>query len=198
MSVRKPDAVRREYVNKSLIIGIAAGAAAAVAIGAIASRGDFRLGGAYAEVVDVKPVTKTVETPRQVCHDAQVTREKPVKDEHQVAGTAIGAVVGGILGHQIGGGNGQKLATVAGAAAGGYAGNRVQDKMQKADTETTTESQCETVYDKTVEAAGYRVTYKLNGKTAVVHMSHDPGSKIALKDGKPDLGEEPPKAKSGS
>ena len=184
-------------MNKSLIIGLAAGAAGAVAIGAIASRGDFRFGGAYAEVIDVKPATKTEETPRQVCHDEPVTREKPVKDEHQLAGTAIGAVVGGILGHQIGGGNGQKLATVAGAAAGGYAGNRVQDKLQKADTESTTESRCETVYDKTSVPAGYRVTYKLNGKTAVVHMRHDPGSRIPLKDGRPDLNEDSPKGKTG-
>ncbi len=184
-------------MNKSLIIGLAAGAAGAVAIGAIASRGDFKLGGVYAEVVDVKPVTKTVETPRQVCRDEQVTREKPVKDEHQLAGTAIGAVVGGILGHQVGGGNGQKLATVAGAAAGGYAGNRVQDKLQKADTESATESRCETVYDKTSVPAGFRVTYKLNGKTAVVRMSHDPGSRIPLKDGKPDLGEDSAKANTG-
>ena len=176
-------------MNKSLIIGLASGAAAAVAIGAIASRGDFSLGTAYAEVVEAKPLTKTIETPRQACHDEQVTREKPIKDEHKVAGTAIGAVIGGLLGNQVGGGNGKKLATVAGAAAGGYAGNRVQDKMQKADTETATESKCETVTDKSTVPAGYRVTYKLNGKTTVVHMSHDPGSRIPLKDGKPDLGD---------
>ncbi len=184
-------------MNKSLIIGLAAGAAATIAIAAIASRGDFRFGTAYAEVLDVKPLTKSVETPRQSCHDEQVTREKPIKDEHQVAGTAIGAVIGGILGNQVGGGNGKKLATVAGAAAGGYAGNRVQDKMQKADTETVTESKCETVYDKSVTPAGYRVTYKLNGKTSVVHMSHDPGSRIPLKDGKPDLGDSSTKAAAG-
>ena len=184
-------------MNRSLVLGLVAGAAGAVAIGAIASRGDFRLGGTYAEVVDVKPVTKTLETPRQVCHDEQVTREKPVKDEHQLAGTAIGAVIGGILGNQVGGGDGKKIATVAGAAAGGYAGNRVQNKMQKADTETATQSKCETVYDKTATPAGYRVTYKLNGKTAVVHMSHDPGSKIPVKDGKLDLGEDSSKKASG-
>ena len=184
-------------MNKSLIIGLASGVAAAVAIGAIASRSDFKFGTSYAEVVDVKPLTKTVETPRQACHDEQVTREKPIKDEHKLAGTAIGAVIGGILGNQVGGGNGKKLATVAGAAAGGYAGNRVQDKMQKADTETTTESKCETVSDKATVPAGYRVTYKLNGKTTVVHMSHDPGSRIPLKDGKPDLTDGSTKATSG-
>jgi len=184
-------------MNRSLIIGIGAGAAGAIAIGAIASmasRGDFHFGGTYADVVEVKPLTKTVETPRQECHEEQVTREKPVKDQHQIAGTAIGAVVGGLLGNQVGGGSGRALATVAGAAAGGYAGNRVQDKIQKGDTETSTEQRCTTAYDKSEIPNGYRVTYRINGKTAVVHMDHDPGSKLAIKDGKPDLGENAPKA----
>lgn len=183
-------------MNKSLIIGIAAGAAGAIAVGAIASRGDFHFGGTYADVIEAKPITKTTETPRQDCHDEQVTRQKPVKDEHQIAGTAIGAVVGGILGHQVGGGDGRTLATVAGAAAGGYAGNRIQDKVQKANTETVTEQRCETAYDKTETPNGYRVTYRLNGKTATIHMNHDPGSRIPVKDGKLDLGNDTGKAAS--
>ena len=183
-------------MNKSLIIGIGAGVAGAVAIGAIASRGNFNFGGTYAEVVEAKPVTKTLQTPRQECHDEQVTRQKEAKDQHQIAGTAIGAVVGGILGHQVGGGTGKDLATVAGAAAGGYAGNRIENKMQKGNTETVTEQKCETVYDKSETPNGYRVTYKLNGKTSVVHMDHDPGAKIPVKDGKLDLGEGTPKSGS--
>jgi uncharacterized protein YcfJ len=186
-------------MNKGLLIGIGAGVAGAVAIGAIANHGglgNFSFGGSYAEVVEAKPLTKTVSTPRQECHDEQVTRQKQPKDEHQIAGTAIGAVVGGILGHQVGGGTGKDIATVAGAAAGGYAGNRIENKMQKSNTETVTEQKCETVYDKSETPNGYRVTYKLDGKTSVIHMNHDPGSKIPVKDGKLDLGEDAPKSGS--
>ncbi|HEY0198756.1 MAG TPA: glycine zipper 2TM domain-containing protein [Rhodanobacter sp.] len=65
---------------------------------------------------------------RQVCHDVRV--QDRAKDNHQIAGTAVGAVAGGLLGHQIGGGKGKTLATVGGAVAGGYAGNRVQKNHQ--------------------------------------------------------------------
>lgn len=185
-------------MNKSLLIGILAGVGGAVAVTAVATRTNLHFGGDYAEVVEVKPLTKTVSTPRQECHDEQVVRQKPVQDQHRIAGTAIGAVLGGVLGHQIGGGNGRKLATVAGAAAGGYAGNQVQDHLQKNDTETVTEQRCSTTYDKSETPDGFRVTYKLNGKTTTVKMSHDPGSKIPLKDGKPDLSAgDAPKAPAG-
>ncbi|WP_158880441.1 glycine zipper 2TM domain-containing protein [Rhodanobacter sp. L36] len=65
---------------------------------------------------------------RQVCHDVRV-QDRP-RDNHRIAGTAIGAVAGGLLGHQVGGGKGKTLATVGGAVAGGYVGNRVQKNNQ--------------------------------------------------------------------
>jgi uncharacterized protein YcfJ len=169
-------------MTKSMLIGVLLGGTALAGIGAVA--GYHRWGGSYAEVVSVAPVTKTIRTPRQECHDEQVSREKPVKDEHRVAGTVVGALIGGVLGNQVGGGDGKKLATVAGAAAGGYAGNTIQDKMQKGDTYITTEQRCETVYDSEERQMGFKVTYRLNGKTAVVHMDHDPGSRIPVRDGK--------------
>jgi uncharacterized protein YcfJ len=171
-------------MNKSLVIGVATGAIAVTAVGALATREHLGFGPRYAEVISVKAITKTVSTPRQACHEEQVTRQKPVKDEHRVAGTVIGAVVGGILGNQIGGGSGKALATAAGVMGGGYAGNRIENKMQKADTETVSETRCATVYDRTEIPAGYRVTYRLNGKTEVLHMDHDPGARIPLRDGK--------------
>ena len=64
------------------------------------------------------------------CHNESVYHERPIKDEHRVIGTAIGAVAGGLIGHQIGGGRGKDLATVGGAVAGGYAGNQIQKHRQ--------------------------------------------------------------------
>jgi uncharacterized protein YcfJ len=172
-------------MQKSLLVGSLIGVAVIVGgVGAAAGLKHAAKEPTYAEVVRVAPVFKTVQTPRQACHDEQVTHQKEVKDEHRIAGTAIGAVVGGLLGNQIGGGDGKKIATVAGAAAGGYAGNRVQDKMQKANTYTTTEKRCETVSDSAEKAVGYKVTYKLAGKTATVRMDHDPGERIPVRDGK--------------
>jgi uncharacterized protein YcfJ len=171
-------------MNKSLVIGLIVGAVVVTAGGAIAMRSH---GERYAEVLDVKPVTKTVSTPRQVCEDEVVTHQKPVKDEHQVTGTVLGAVVGGVLGNQVGGGRGKDVATVAGAAAGGYAGNKIQEKVQQGNTYQTTEQRCHTAYDSRKETVGYEVRYRLNDKESVVRMDHDPGDRIPVKDGALDL-----------
>ena len=174
-------------MDKSLATGLVIGAAVAVAAGAVAGLKLMNRGPDYAEVLKVTPVTKTIRAPRQECHDEQMTRQAPVKDEHQLVGTIAGAVIGGVIGHQIGGGSGRDIATVAGAAGGGYAGNRVQKNLQDRDTVTTTEQRCETVYDSSEKITGYHVHYRLDGKEATVTMDHDPGPRIPLRDGQLDL-----------
>mgnify|MGYP006165967493 CR=1 FL=1 len=83
-------------MNKSMLVGAVLGAVGVTAGGAVAT---YSLVSApqYAEVLAVKPVKETIKTPREVCKDVAVTRQKPVQDQHQIAGTAIGAVVGGLL-----------------------------------------------------------------------------------------------------
>jgi uncharacterized protein YcfJ len=134
-------------MNSSLVTGLAIGAIVAVGVGAAAGVKLMNKAPEYAQVVKVTPTTKTTRTPRQDCHDETVTKQAPVKDEHQILGSVAGAVVGGVLGHQIGGGTGRDIATVAGAAGGGYAGNRIQKNAQDKNTVATTEQKCVTVYD---------------------------------------------------
>ena len=169
-------------MNKSMLVGAVLGAVGVTAGGAVATY-SLISGPEYAEVLAVKPVNETIKTPRQVCEDVTVTRQKPVKDQHQIAGTAIGAVVGGLLGNQVGGGTGKKIATVAGAVGGGYAGNKVQENMQAGDTYTTTETRCDTVTDVSKKLVGYDVKYLLDGKEGQVRMASDPGNRIPVKDG---------------
>ena len=169
-------------MNKSMVVGAVLGAVAVTAGGAVATY-NLVSGPEYAEVLAVKPVKETIKTPRQVCQDVTVTRQKPVQDQHRIAGTAIGAVVGGLLGNQVGGGNGKKIATVAGAVGGGYAGNKVQGTMQANDTYTTTETRCSTVTDTSEKVIGYDVKYQLDGKEGRVRMDSDPGSRIPVEDG---------------
>lgn len=168
-------------MNKSMIVGAVLGAVGVTAGGAIAT---YQLvsGPKFAEVLAVQPVKETVRTPREDCQQVTVTRQKPVKDQHQIAGTVVGALAGGLLGNQIGGGTGKKVATVAGAAAGGYAGNKVQENMQANDTYTTTETRCKTVEDVSEKLVGYDVKYQLDGKSGQVRMDHDPGTRIPLDD----------------
>ena len=169
-------------MNKSLLVGTVLGAVGVTAGGAVATY-SLVSGPQYAEVLAVTPVNETIKTPRQVCNDVVVTRQKPVQDQHRIAGTAVGAVVGGLLGNQIGGGTGKKVATVAGAVGGGYAGNKVQEHMQNSDTYTTTETRCSTVTDVSEKLLGYDVKYQLGEKVDMVRMDRDPGTQIPVRDG---------------
>jgi uncharacterized protein YcfJ len=169
-------------VNKSLAVGLVIGAIAAGTVGAVAG---YRMLAApsSAQVISAKELTKTVKTPRQECHDEQVTHTKPAKDKDRLVGTGVGAVVGGLLGSRIGGGNTRIFTGLAGAAAGGYAGNKIEQKVQKGNTYTTTEQRCVTVYDSHEESKGYEVEYMLDGKRHHIHLDHDPGKEIPVRDG---------------
>jgi len=171
-------------MDKSMITGLVIGVVVATAGASIAS---FNVLGkkepAYAEVLGVKQITETVETPRQVCEDVPVTRQKPVQDQHRIVGTVTGALLGGVLGNQIGSGKGKKIATVAGAAAGGYAGNKVQQNMQANDTYTTMERNCTTVTDSHDKVTGYDVSYRIGEQEGQVRMDHDPGDRIPVQNG---------------
>lgn len=171
-------------MNKSMLTGVVLGAVVATAGGAFAGYNVLtNKTPTHADVTNVAAIKETIKTPREVCQNVAVTRQKPVQDQHQVLGSVAGAVVGGLLGNQVGGGSGKKIATVAGAAAGGYAGNKTQERMQANSTYTTTETRCETVYDSSDKVVGYNVDYRIGEETGRVRMSSDPGSKIPLKDG---------------
>lgn len=137
----------------------------------------------YGKVVSVDPVRKTVNNPQQVCKDEVVSHTTPPKDEHRLAGTAIGAVAGGLLGNQIGGGKGKTLATVAGAVGGGYAGNRVQASRQQGNVTSTVERHCSTVNNSSTKLVGYDVRYEYKGVTRTVRMDHDPGDRVKVEEG---------------
>ncbi len=170
-------------MDKSLLIGLIAGADAVTAIGSVAGYKMLHQEPAFADVRNVQPITETNRTPHTMCHDEAVTREAPVKDSNRLVGTGIGAVLGGVLGNQIGAGNGRTLATVACVAAGGYAGNRVQANMQQSDKQTVIEKKCSTEYESHQNIVGYDATYKLGDKQGVVRMDHDPGQHIPVQNG---------------
>lgn len=135
----------------------------------------------YAQVVSVTPVHVTT-APKQVCHDVVVDHTAPPKDQHNIAGTAIGAVAGGLLGHMVGGGRGRTLATVAGAVGGGYAGNRIENAHHQPQVTQTVQRECNTVAgsDKIV---GYDVQYVYNGVKRTARMDHDPGNRVEVQNG---------------
>lgn len=169
-------------MNKSMMIGTVFGVGLATALGGVAG---YRMlsGPEYARVVSVEPVTEKVETPREECYDKIVTRQKPVKDKHQITGTVVGAVGGALLGNAIGGGGKNTGAKIAGAAVGGYAGNKAHEKIQENSTYQTTERFCDTVIDVSERTVGYDVKYLIGEELGEVRMDHDPGDTIPLEDG---------------
>lgn len=170
-------------MNKSMLIGVVAGAVAVTAIGGVAGYKALNPEPEFAEVLAVEAVTETTKTPKEVCSDVVVNEQAPVKDPNRIAGTAIGAVAGGLVGSQIGGGSGKTLATVAGVAAGGYAGNQVQKNMQEKSTVQRTERRCKTVYESHIQTIGYDVRYRLGKEEGQVRMAQRPGQQIPVKDG---------------
>lgn len=171
-------------MNKSMLSGIVIGAIVATAGGAIAGYNALSdKTPTHAQVINVVEIKENERTPREVCEQVTVTRQKPVQDQHQVLGSVAGAVIGGVLGNQVGGGTGKKIATVAGAAAGGYAGNKTQERIQQGNTYTTTENRCETVYDNNEKIVGYQVDYSIGDKNGTVRMDRHPGDTIPLQDG---------------
>ena len=180
-------------MDKSMLKGMLIGGVVVSAVTAAGVTGYQQLKQpVFADVLSVKEATETVRTPREECVDVPVQRRAAVRDQHRIAGTAIGAVAGGLLGSAVGQGTGKKLAIVAGAAAGGYAGNKVQQNLQNRDTESSVERRCKTVYDSSEKHLGYDVTYRLDGKQDMVRMAYNPGTKIPVRDGHLVI-EEPPK-----
>jgi uncharacterized protein YcfJ len=178
-------------MDKSMVKGVVIGAVVAITGGAVAGYKLIDSEPKFAQVLGVEAVTKTVRTPREVCHDEVVKQQAPTRDSRRITGTAIGAVIGGVLGNQVGGGDGRKVATVAGAAAGGYAGNRIQKRMQSGNTVDTVAQRCTTVYDTREEPQGFDVRYRLGEKEGTVRMEHDPGERIPVRDGELVLTQEP-------
>jgi uncharacterized protein YcfJ len=182
-------------MNNSMSTVMIFGVGIAVALAGVAGYRSMS-GPDYARVVSVIPVIETVKNPREECRDEVVTRQKPVKDKHQITGTVIGAVAGGVLGNALGGGGKNTGAKIAGAAVGGYAGNKTHEKIQTNNTYESTERVCNTVIDSAERTVGYDVKYLIGDTLGTVRMDHDPGDTIPLKDGKINLSRGP--ALSGS
>lgn len=135
-------------MNKSMFVGMVAGVGLAAAGGVLA----FQYLGQRAETAvepeveavaaspqpaQAAPAARTAAAPAEECWDEEVTVTADPKDEHRIAGTAIGAVVGGAIGKDIGD---RDITTAAGAAAGAVIGRKIQERIQenRADERTTT------------------------------------------------------------
>lgn len=172
-------------MEKPLLAGALLVAGAMASIGAVAG---FVAASRplYAEVVDVKPITRPEAVKEQECRDTRMSRGKSAKSSQRMAGTAIGGMVGGVIGHQFGEGGGRTLANAAGAADNG---------TQKAVQENNAHVRCRVVDRTEQRVYAYDVRYRLDGRLGKVRMDQAPGKRIPVKDGRlllaaPDAGPE--------
>ena len=134
-------------MNKSMLMGVVAGVGIATAGGVL---GYQFLGKSGAETAveeqaavpaapaaAARPAARTPAAPAEECWDEEVAVTADPKDQHRIAGTAVGAVVGGAIGKDIGD---RDITTAAGAAAGALIGRKIQERIQdnRADQRTTT------------------------------------------------------------
>jgi uncharacterized protein YcfJ len=128
-------------MNKSMLMGMVAGIGVATGGGVLGYQFLDQQGAADAEAeapTSAAPAARAAATaPAEVCWDEEVQVTAAPKDEHRIAGTAIGAVVGGAIGKDVGD---RDITTAAGAAAGALIGRKVQEEFQenRAEQRTTT------------------------------------------------------------
>ena len=132
--------------------------------------------GEYAQVISVTPLSG----PQRVCTDQTVTERRPQSDDHQVAGTVIGAIAGGVIGNQFGHGKGRALTTAAGAVGGGIAGKKIQEAHQEGDTVTRVVKRCRNVVPGKDSPQLYDVVYAYQGQNLHARLDYDPGNRVAL------------------
>src|SRR5688572_20028274 len=134
-------------MNKSMLMGLVAGIGVATAGGVLGYQFLGKQGADVAVEEDAaadaaaaaraSTARAATAAPAEECWDEEVQVTADPKDQHRIAGTAVGAVVGGAIGKDIGD---RDITTAAGAAAGALIGRKVQEEIQenRADRRTTT------------------------------------------------------------
>ena len=138
-------------MNKSMLVGVVAGVGIATAGGvlgyqylgqpsakvAVEAEQDVAAAPGAPAAPAAQPAARAVQAAAEECWDEEVEVAADPKDQHRIAGTAIGAVVGGAIGKDVGD---RDITTAAGAAAGALIGRKIQERIQdnRADQRTTT------------------------------------------------------------
>ena len=135
-------------MNKSMLMGVVAGVGIATAGGVLGYQFLGKSGaetaveeqaaaGAPAAAPATAPAARTTAAPAEECWDEEVAVTADPKDQHRIAGTAVGAVVGGAIGKDVGD---RDITTAANVAAGALIGRKIQERIQdnRADQRTTT------------------------------------------------------------
>ena len=148
-------------MNNRVLAGIIVGAVVLAAAGAILANSSHNPWKQYAKVVSVEPAFDVTRTPREVCgEEATLARESSLSGG--VDATAPGTPATAPIPETP-----QAPAPTDGEKEAG----------------AVAETDCLVVYDTSSVAAGFDVTYELDGSQKVIRMDHDPGNRIPVEDG---------------
>jgi uncharacterized protein YcfJ len=176
-------------MKKKILMGTAISAAAVLSAGATAGYLAWK-NPAYAEVVGIEPVTKLVMTPDKACRSAKVAQRKPAANENAGPDIVIDGMAGGVIRHQDADGAAD---TRADLLPGDSTLDQGQKKAREKDTYSAGGLRCRGSNRVTTKVIAYDVRYRLHGKTSKVRMDHDPGRRLAVRNGKVILTREPAK-----
>ncbi len=139
-----------------------------------------------ARVIDAQPMYETVQvnTPREVCRQAQYAVAQPARNNAAIP--VIGAVIGGVLANGLGhDGGSRKVATAAGAIMGGAVGMSIASRQAQAQpvTRYETRQMCTVENHITTEEnlIGYRVRYRYQGQVYVMETDRHPGDTVRVR-----------------
>lgn len=131
-----------------------------------------------ARVVNVVPITETVNRPTQQCWTETRQIEQPPRRDP--GGAILGTIAGGIIGSQIGKGNGRVAAAAVGAGIGAVAGDRIANGHAYATTTAVPVQRCQSVDNVETHVAGYRVTYEYANYRFTTKLPYHPGNELRV------------------
>jgi uncharacterized protein YcfJ len=156
--------LKETKMNNTVLAGLILGTVVVVGAGAVAVNSGSNPFQKYATVVGVEPAFDTNQVPRQVCGD-----------EATIASATAAATAGSL----------PPAAPPAALPEAAPAPTPAKDEKsaQSAKPGETAVDTCVTVYDTESIAAGFDVTYELDGVQSVVRMDRDPGKRLPVEDG---------------
>ncbi len=134
----------------------------------------------YAQVIDVKPLIRTVrvEIPVRECYERPVEARRD-RRRGSLGRVLAGGIIGGVIGRQFGDGSGRDAMTVLGSVVGAASAS----EENRREREPRIEKYCETTYEyeERDRVEGFRVTYEYDGQTYTTRTETDPGDEIRVR-----------------
>lgn len=162
----------------------AANTMAALAVSTVGAFADVRYD--EAEVVDVEPIVRQVETiePQERCWFETVQRRQ--SGERSITAPLLGAIIGGAVGNAVGHKKRNKqVGAVVGAVLGGSLARDISraNHTHEAPSRRVRREVCEVVEQRTTQerVTGYMVTYRYQGETHRARMERRPAERIRIR-----------------